>query len=177
MVPSLAPSFLRERKKRIIGIYFRQKNRSRNIAWHYLRSSMTLACSLSSLISTKRLENFRPRASVIWLLMTACLRRSTDSCERENNCQNNTFKIWDSLRGGRYDKIWNFLMVRVIQKRHLHHILFYFILQILLYTFTLSFKNLGLVRFFKFLKEVSYAHQGCFFVTKNTVQTVNIITI
>ncbi len=139
----LLPVSLEREKKRIIGISFCYKKQIEEYCvllmsgWHYLRSSMTLACSLSSLISTKRLENFRPRASVIWLLMTACLRRSTDSYERENNCQNNTFKIWDSLRGGRYDKIWNFLMVWVI-------------------------KN---------------AHQGCFFLTKNTIQTVNIITI
>ncbi len=43
-----------------------------------------------------------------------------------------------------------------------------------------TFKCLGLVRFFMFLKEVSHAHPGCIYLIKNTVKSLQfwiIITI
>lgn len=48
----------------------------------YFRSSMTFACSLSSLISTKRFINFLPRCSPVWILEAPCRRWSTISCSK-----------------------------------------------------------------------------------------------
>lgn len=47
----------------------------------HLRSSMTLACSFSSLMSTTLLVNFLPRASITWFPCTICLLGSMVSCE------------------------------------------------------------------------------------------------
>ncbi len=39
---------------------------------------------------------------------------------------------------------------------------------IYIYIYTLPLKSLGSVRFLMFFKEVSFAHQGCIYLIKNT---------
>lgn len=77
IVPSLAPSFLwfkKKKKKRKKKVFKTTHQRSKLVSKQksYLRSSITLACSFSSLISTTRLLNFLPRPSITWFPIPIC---------------------------------------------------------------------------------------------------------
>lgn len=67
-------------KKRFLGDFCFQKTNNTTIKKSYLRSSITLACSFSSRMSTTLLVNFLPRGSITWFPITTDLRGSTVSC-------------------------------------------------------------------------------------------------
>lgn len=79
MVPSLAPSFLQTQEE-VFGGFLLSEDQQSTIKKSYLRSSITLACSFSSRMSTTLLVNFLPRGSITWFPITTDLRGSTVSC-------------------------------------------------------------------------------------------------